>query len=520
MGTTEMQRLVVRLQADLSQYATEMKRAGSMLNTLASNAKKAGDTIARSVKLMTGMAAATVTAAGAWGLKLAANAEQNQVAFEVMLGNAQKAQQLTEELRQFAASTPFELPGITAAARSLLAFGVEAKDIQSEMKRIGDIASGVNMPLEELAELYGKAKVQGRLFAEDLNQLTGRGIPIIQELASQFGVAESEVRKLVEEGQFGFSNLQQAFAKLTSEGGRFGGMMERQSQTLAGRFSTLKDEVNTAMQEMGTALMVNFDLAGVVRNLTSFLQFFRNSWQDVLSYVGQFWTLKLVQMANDIAFFFNQQLWPLIQLYPKWWWETFQVVLKNAAEFGSALWRAVKGEGWEMHWQGYSEAFLKEVQKIPQLADRPMTQFEKQTSQELERLADRMGKQWQSAFLEPPKAKAPKAQGPSLLQRLKDQSKLAMGFLKTEFGKFAALNPPESNSFRVNQALRGDTMEGMQARQSTSEFVNQRPDPAADPAKLQLEQRDLTKTIAEGIGKLVKMQSSANRKDGLQFVKS
>ncbi|HEX8309941.1 MAG TPA: tape measure protein, partial [Chthoniobacteraceae bacterium] len=91
---------------------------------------------------------------------------------------------------------------------------------------------------------YGKAKVQGRLFAEDINQLTGRGIPIIGEFAKQFGVAESEVKKLVESGAIGFSNLEQAFKSLTGEGGKFFGMMEQQSGTLQGKVSTFNDEMN------------------------------------------------------------------------------------------------------------------------------------------------------------------------------------------------------------------------------------------------------------------------------------
>ena len=76
-------------------------------------------------------------------------------------------------------------------------------------------------PVNEIAELYGKARVQGRLFAEDINQLTGRGIPIIQELAKQFGVSDSEVKKLVESGKVGFPNIERSFMDMTSQGGKF-----------------------------------------------------------------------------------------------------------------------------------------------------------------------------------------------------------------------------------------------------------------------------------------------------------
>jgi tape measure domain-containing protein len=99
--------------------------------------------------------------------------------------------------------------------------------------------------------LYGKARVQGRLFGEDINQLTNRGIPIIQELAKQFGVSDSEVKKLVASGEVGFPAIEKAFVSLTSEGGKFAGMMEAQSKTTTGLFSTLKDTVNEVFLTLG-----------------------------------------------------------------------------------------------------------------------------------------------------------------------------------------------------------------------------------------------------------------------------
>lgn len=184
---------------------------------------------------------------------LAADLEQTTVAFETMLGSGEAAGKMLADLRRFASETPLEFADITDAARKLLAFGVAAEDVEAELRRVGDIASGIGAPIGEIAEIYGKAKVQGRLFAEDINQLTGRGIPIIQELAKQFGVADSEVKKLVEDGQVNFGHLQQAFRDLTAEGAQFGGLMEKQSQTLGGMWSTAKDNVIAALIPIGQA---------------------------------------------------------------------------------------------------------------------------------------------------------------------------------------------------------------------------------------------------------------------------
>jgi tape measure domain-containing protein len=183
-----------------------------------------------------------------------------------MLGSADKARTLVEGLRQDAAATPFEFGELQEGAKKLIAFGESATTVRDSLKRIGDISSGIGAPIAELADIYGKARVQGRLFAEDINQLTGRGIPIIGELAKQFGVAESEVRGLVESGKVNFSNLEQAFASLTGEGGKFFNLMAKQSESLPGVVSTAFDAVKSAGGALGQELVKAFNLKDVIKS--------------------------------------------------------------------------------------------------------------------------------------------------------------------------------------------------------------------------------------------------------------
>ncbi len=205
-------------------------------------------------KASIGAAMAGGAAAVGVGMKAvtaAADFEQTKVAFTTLIGDAAKAEETLGKLRELGAKTPFEFPELADAGRKLIAFGESADSVPETLRRIGDVSAGVQAPVNEIAELYGKARVQGRLFAEDINQLTGRGIPIIQELAKQFGVSDSEVKKLVESGQVGFPAIEQAFASMTSEGGRFSGMMDAQSKTTAGLFSTLKDTINEVFLTLG-----------------------------------------------------------------------------------------------------------------------------------------------------------------------------------------------------------------------------------------------------------------------------
>jgi tape measure domain-containing protein len=205
-------------------------------------------------KASIGAAMAGGAAAVGVGMKAvtaAADFEQTKVAFTTLIGDAAKAEQTLGKLRELGAKTPFEFPELADAGRKLIAFGESADSVPETLRRIGDVSAGIQAPINEIAELYGKARVQGRLFAEDINQLTGRGIPIIQELAKQFGVSDSEVKKLVESGQVGFPAIEQAFASMTSQGGRFSGMMDAQSKTTAGLFSTLKDTINEVFLTLG-----------------------------------------------------------------------------------------------------------------------------------------------------------------------------------------------------------------------------------------------------------------------------
>lgn len=188
-------------------------------------------------------AASSITDLGASIVKAGATAEKSRVSFTTFLGSATKADAVLRDITKFAAETPFELPEVEKAARQLLAFGFNAEQLKPTLKAIGDVAAGTGTDFGELAEIIGKAKTQGRLFGEDINQLTGRGIPIVAELAKQFGVTEGEVKKLVEEGKIGFPELEKAFISMTSKGGRFEGLMSKLAATTGGKFTNLSDRI-------------------------------------------------------------------------------------------------------------------------------------------------------------------------------------------------------------------------------------------------------------------------------------
>lgn len=177
--------------------------------------------------------------------------QQLDVAFTTMLGDAQASSALMQQLVQTAATTPFGLTDVANGAKQLLAYGTAAEDVNETLVRLGDIAAGLSIPLNDLVYLYGTTMAQGRLYTQDLNQFTGRGIPMLGELAKQFGVAQSEVKGLVEAGKVGFPEVQKVIESLTDKGGKFGGLMAAQSKTITGQISNIEDALDMMFNDIG-----------------------------------------------------------------------------------------------------------------------------------------------------------------------------------------------------------------------------------------------------------------------------
>lgn len=178
--------------------------------------------------------------------------QQFEIAFETMLGSGQKAKGMISDLANLAATTPFDMKGVVNGAKQLLAYGFAANEITDTMRRLGDVSAGLELNLQDLTWLYGTTMVQGRLFTRDLMQFTGRGIPLTEELAKQFGVTKDKVSELVTAGKVGFPEVKKAIENLTNEGGKFGGLMEKQSHSITGQVSNIKDTIEMAINDLGT----------------------------------------------------------------------------------------------------------------------------------------------------------------------------------------------------------------------------------------------------------------------------
>lgn len=225
--------------------------------------------------------------------------QQLEVAFETMLGSKSKADALMGQLIDTAAKTPFEMSEVAEASKMLLAYGMEGNKVNETLIRLGDIAAGLSMPLKDLAFLYGTTMVQGRLYTQDLNQFLGRGIPLADELAKQFGKNKSEVKKLVEEGKIGFPEVQKAIEALTGEGSKFGGLMDKQSKTIKGQLSNIEDAWEQMINEIGKSQEGN--ISGVLDITGKLIENWRTIGKVVLSVVAIYGSYKAATMVTAVA---------------------------------------------------------------------------------------------------------------------------------------------------------------------------------------------------------------------------
>lgn len=179
--------------------------------------------------------------------------QQLEISFGTMLKSKEKANALMAQMTDLAAKTPFGLEEVSEGAKRLLAFQVPAQEVTETLRRMGDVAAGLGVPMGQLIHVYGQVKAQGKLMTNDLYQFMNAGIPIIAELSKVVGKSETEIKDMVSAGKIGFPEVQAVIKNMTNEGGTFYNLMDAQSKSLGGQISNLKDSFAQVLNEIGKA---------------------------------------------------------------------------------------------------------------------------------------------------------------------------------------------------------------------------------------------------------------------------
>lgn len=246
----------IKATLDISEMQRNVQKYVQNINMMQDHTDVASQSVAKSFSRMQAAGAAFLSIDMAKRLasemiSVYGTFQQLDIAFRTMLRNGEKAKILMGELVDFAAITPYNLTDVGQGAKQLLAYGTAADRITTELGMLGNVASGVSVPLNDLIYLYGTLRSQGRAYAVDIRQFAGRGIPIYAELAKVLNVSVGEVNSLVEAGRVGFPEVEKAFQNMTSKGGMFFNLMQEQSKSVTGQISNLQDKIQMKFNELG-----------------------------------------------------------------------------------------------------------------------------------------------------------------------------------------------------------------------------------------------------------------------------
>jgi tape measure domain-containing protein len=204
------------------------------------------------------------TAATVFGVKTASELQALSTNFRVLTGNAEEGKKVFQDLKKLAEKTPFGIKDLAKATETMLAFGIETKDVEKYLKMLGDVSLGNKDKLGGLTLAFSQMKAVGKLTGEDLNQMIERGFNPLKIISEKTGKSIGQLREEMAKGKITVEDVTEAFEIATSEGGQFYKGMEEGSKTLSGKFSTLLDTMGSmsagilGLKDDGTILEGSF----------------------------------------------------------------------------------------------------------------------------------------------------------------------------------------------------------------------------------------------------------------------
>ena len=224
--------------------------------------------------------------------------QQLEISFGTMLKSKEKANELMSQMADLAAKTPFGLEEVSEGAKRLLAFQVPAEEVTETLRRMGDVAAGLGVPMGQLIHVYGQVKAQGKLKTDDLYQFMNAGIPIIAELSKVVGKSETEIKDMVSAGKIGFPEVQAVIKNMTNEGGLFFNLMAEQSKSLGGQISNLGDSFDQMLNDIGKAS--ESYISGAIQGVTFLVENYKTLGKVIAGLIvtyGAYRTAVLVNIA-------------------------------------------------------------------------------------------------------------------------------------------------------------------------------------------------------------------------------
>lgn len=275
---------VRRVGDDLETVSKQSKKATSGIKCFADKCNKMTGALSAiaAVQLgsvFTGMAGGILNM-GIASVQAAAQMRQYEIAFQTMLKSAEAGTQMLRDLQQFAAETPFDVPGVVSAGQQLMAFGFKAEEIIPMLTNLGDAASGLGLGTEgvsRLAYALGQMQTSGKLNAQDMMQLTSAGISAWDMLAQAAGKTVAEMKDLCSKGAIDSKAAVQTIVAGMNE--QFGGMMAKTSDEVAGLLANIEETAGNTSAAVGKYLTEAFNIKGILKDVSDRLGEFQQKMQ-------------------------------------------------------------------------------------------------------------------------------------------------------------------------------------------------------------------------------------------------
>ena len=232
--------------------------ANGIKNGFVGAAKLGVNAAAQLTKAVAGIASAAgagIVAMGKVAFDYNSQMENFEANFSTLLESEEEGRQKVEELKKMAASTPFEMGDLAGATEQLLAFGVQSENTGTYLQQLGDISLGNKDKLNSLVAAFGKMNSTGKVTLENINQMAEQGFNPLNGISKATGESMTDLYARVSAGKVSLDEIKMAMQDATTKGiGPFAGGMEKASQTMTGRISTLKDNARALVGEVFTPI--------------------------------------------------------------------------------------------------------------------------------------------------------------------------------------------------------------------------------------------------------------------------
>lgn len=303
--------LSAKITGDSSSYQKAINEADKSTEQFQKNTSSLGSKLAGGLKnglsVAAGAIASVSAAMGAGvvaGVKYNATIENYQTSFEVMTGSAEKAAEVVEKLKKIGAETPFELPELADVTQLLMNYGFTADEAIDKMMMLGDISQGSADKMQRIATAYGQMSSAGKVQLEDVKQMIEAGFNPLQEISESTGESMQSLYDRISNGTLAVDEITASMQRATSEGGKYYQSMEKQSQTITGMISTLKDNAQQLLGEVVQPITESFGTKllpaaiDAIDQLTTAFQ--ENGFEGLIAVGGQIITSILLGIAMGL----------------------------------------------------------------------------------------------------------------------------------------------------------------------------------------------------------------------------